>query len=75
MNISSRAVDDLIRIAMAGGGFRVDATLHTLDNLIRVAAAAGAKGSRVTVVGASIHGTDSLVRIAAAGNGAVEFLD
>ncbi|WER50437.1 hypothetical protein CupriaWKF_33285 [Cupriavidus sp. WKF15] len=75
MNISSRAVDDLIRIATAGGGFRVDATVHTLDNLIRIAAAAGAKGSRVTVVGASIHGTDSLVRIAAAGNGAVEFVD
>lgn len=38
-------VDDLIRLAAAGTGFRIDATLRQTDDLIRFAGAA-ARGGR-----------------------------
>lgn len=70
--MNRRQTNDLVRIAAAGGGFRVDASRGTSD-LVRIAAAASAHGARVVVYGAENMPTDDLVRIAAAGKGAVVF--
>lgn len=68
-----RTVDDLIRIAAAGGGFRLEAGGRSTNDLIRIAAAASASGARVTFAGSAGKMTDDLIRIAAAGKGAVVF--
>ena len=41
MGLESRLTDDLIRIAAAGGGFRLQAGSRLTDDLTRIAAAAG----------------------------------
>lgn len=71
MSFELRSTDDLIRIAAAGGGFTLAATLRTTDDLIRIAAAASGKGSRITFIGLSLRSTDELIRIGAAGRGCV----
>lgn len=68
----SRTVDDLVRIAAAGGGMKVPSHYST-DDLVRIAATASSKGSQITIAGASERATDDLVRIAAAGKGCVVF--
>jgi DNA replication protein len=45
------------------------------DDLIRIAAAASGKGSRITFHGLQLRPTDELIRIAAAGKGCVEFAE
>lgn len=71
MSFELRPIDDLIRIAAAGGGFTLTASLKPTDDLIRIAAAASNKGSCVKFVGLSLRPTDDLIRIAAAGKGCV----
>jgi DNA replication protein len=70
-----RQVDELIRIAAAGGGFALNAAMKQTDDLIRIAAAASGKGSRITFHGLQLRPTDELIRIAAAGKGCVEFAE
>jgi len=71
MSFELRSTDDLIRIAAAGAGFSLNASLRPTADLIRIAAAASLKGSRVTFTELSLRPTDDLIRIGAAGKGCV----
>ena len=68
----SKPTNDLVRIAAAGGGMTIPASMPTND-LVRIAAAASSKGGQITIANASSKPTSDLVRIAAAGNGCVIF--
>jgi hypothetical protein len=69
-----RQTIELVRIAAAGGGFRLDAKIRTIDELVQIAAAASNSGARLEFQGMQTRTTDELVRIAAAGRGAVVFM-
>jgi DNA replication protein len=71
----NRTVDDLVRSAAAGGGFRFQAARRTTDDLVRIAAAASNKGGRLYFHGLGNRTVDDLVRIGAAGKGSVVFDD
>lgn len=71
MSFETRSVDELVRIAAAGGGFRLDAAIKRTDDLVSIASAASQRGARVTFAGLGIRSTDELVRISAAGQGCV----
>ena len=68
-----RSLDELVKIAAAGGGFRLSAGLRSTDDLVRIAAAGASKGARLVFTGLGLRSTDEIVRIAAAGKGAVTF--
>ena len=67
----TKSTEDLIRIAAAGGGFTIDGRNFTTDNLVRIAAAASEKGSRIHIQNADTRNTEDLIRIGAAGKGFV----
>lgn len=69
----NRTTDELVRIAMAGGGFKLGAAMRTTDDLVRIALATQGKG-RVTFEGLSMRTTDEIVRIALAGKGSIDFI-
>jgi DNA replication protein len=71
MAFKMMSVNDLARVAAAGGGFRIDASMKSTDDLARIAAAAGNGGGLVTFSGLSRRSVDELARIAAAGKGRV----
>jgi DNA replication protein len=73
MSFASRSTDDLIRIAEAGAGFRLDAADRPTDDLVKIAAAASSWGCRLVFAGMDGRLTDDLVTIADAGEGFVEF--
>ena len=75
MSFGKMPVNDLIRIAHAGGGFRLDTTHRYPDELMQIAAAAKTGGATVIFSGMSVHYTDDLIRIATAGKGSVIFED
>ena len=75
MSLGKMPVDDLIRIADAGGGFRLDATHRYPDELIQIVTAAKTGGATVILYGMSVHYTDDLLQIATAGKGSVIFED
>lgn len=75
MAFESRTTEDLIRIAAAGGGFRLAAGLRTTEDLIRIAAAASNKGAQLYLTGLQTRTTEELIRIGAAGKGSVVFED
>ena len=75
MILGKMPVDDLIRIANARGGFRLDATHRYPDELMQIATAAKTGGATVIFSGMARHYTDDLIRIATAGKGAVIFED
>lgn len=67
--------DDLVRIAIAGGGFETNAAHRSTDELVRIAVAARSGGGVVTFRGLNHLSADELVRIAVAGKGHVFFGD
>jgi DNA replication protein len=71
MSFESRTTDDLVRLALAGGGFTLSAGSRTTDDLVRIALAGANKGARLTFTGLGSRTTDDLVRIALAGKGCV----
>jgi hypothetical protein len=73
--LEQRHIDDLIRIAAAGGGFLFDASKRPTDDLVRIAAAGSGTGARISYRGLGNRHVDDLIRIAAAGNECVEFVD
>jgi hypothetical protein len=75
MHFENRPLEDLIHIAAAGGGFRIDARHWTVQNLIRIAAAASGQGPRVIISGVGNLTVENLIHIGAAGHGAVMFED
>jgi hypothetical protein len=62
-----------MRIAAAGSGFTINGGPRTVEELMRIAAAAGSKRARVTFTNMAARTTEDLMRIAAAGNGCIEF--
>lgn len=68
------SVDNLARIAAAGGGFVLDAGRFSVDELARIALAGSAKQSRIGIKSILHLSVDDLARIATAGKGAVQFL-
>ena len=68
-----RTTNDLIRIAAAGGGFRLDCAMRTTNDLIQIAAAASHGNARIIFSGLSMRTTNDLIQIAAAGKGSVSF--
>jgi len=68
-----RTTEDIIRIAAAGGGFTLRATLRPTNDLIRIAAAASSKGARITFTGLKLRPTNDIIQIASAGKGSVVF--
>ncbi|WP_243338566.1 hypothetical protein [Anaeromyxobacter soli] len=71
MALALLTIDDLARIAAAGGGFRIDGSRRAVDDLARLAAAAGRGGGSVTITGLKMYSVDDLARLAAAGKGHV----
>jgi DNA replication protein len=68
-----RTIDELIRIAVAGGGFTISAAPYTTDQLVRLVGAAGGTGSRIHLRDLADRPTADLVRIARLGGAAVTF--
>lgn len=71
--LETRPVEDLIRIASAGGGFRLNAALRPTNDLIRIASAASTSGARLYFDGLGMRTTEDLIRIGSAGKGRVSF--
>lgn len=68
-------VSDLVRIAAAGGGLRIDCRGKLVSDLVRVAAAGSGKGARIILENTSHILVSDKIRIAAAGQGCVLFND
>jgi len=73
----SKSTDQLVRIAAAGGGIRLNASSKSTDQLVRIAAAMAnttySNKTTLALYGIDSKSTDQLVRIAAAGKGCVVF--
>jgi hypothetical protein len=67
------STDDFVRVAVAGGGFTLDAQRFQVNDLVRIAVAASSKGARVAIQNAQVISINDLVRIAVAGKGAIFF--
>ncbi len=68
-----KTIDQLVRIASAGGGMRINAQGKTVDQLVRIASAASTKGAQITIINVNLFTIDQLVRIASAGKGSIVF--
>lgn len=66
---------DIVRIAAAGGGFTLEASMRPTNDLVQIAAAAASSGARLTLKGLTMRPHADLIRIAAAGKGTVQFVD
>ncbi len=73
MSFQDRSTEDLVRIATAGAGFRLDVGDRSTEDLVAIAAASSDWGVRLLFAGVGGRATDDLVRIADAGEGNVEF--
>lgn len=70
-----RLVTDLIRIAAAGGGLRIDASKKCITDIIRIASAAKTSSTVVIIEKTDNLLTSDMIRIANAGEGCVIFND
>ena len=68
-------ISDMVRIASAGGGLRIDCRGKLVSDLVRVAAAGSGKGARIILENTSHILVSDKIRIAAAGQGCVLFND
>ena len=75
MSFQTRTTADLVQIANAGGGFRLDARTRTTADLVMIASAASKHQAHITFAGMSVRTTADLVQIAAAGKGAIVLED
>ena len=69
----NRSLDELIRIAEAGGGMTLPANQFRVEDLVAVAAAASRCRARIVVTHCQILMTDQIIAIAVAGQGCVSF--
>jgi hypothetical protein len=75
MSFENRTKDELVKIAVAGGGFVMDAKAKPQEDLVAIAGAASHEGAVVMLRNTSEKETDELVEIAFAGKGSVIFID
>ena len=68
-------VSDMVRIAAAGGGLRLDCSQLMVSDLVRIAAASSQHGSIILLENCTHLMVSDAVRIAAAGRGSVIFND
>lgn len=68
-------ISDMVRIAAAGGGMRIDCRGKLVSDLVRVAAAGSGKGSIILLENTGHILVSDKIRIAAAGQGCVLFND
>lgn len=68
-----RSIEELIKIAQAGGGFSMNASRCTTDDILRVAEVAGKTGAELRISRICGKTTDELVKIAEVGKGKVFF--
>jgi hypothetical protein len=73
VSFQGMSTEDLVRIAKAGGGFRLDAAGRPTADLVKIAAAASDWGVRLVFAGMAGFSADDLVKIAGAGEGCVVF--
>ena len=73
MSFELRSTPDLVQVAAAGGGFRLDAATRPTPDLIQIAAAAASGKAHVTFAGMEHRPTADLVQIGEAGKGFVSF--
>lgn len=66
-------IDQIVRIAAAGGGMTIDANGKTVDQLVRIATAASQHQSSLVIRNSQNYTVDQLVRVATAGKGCVVF--
>jgi hypothetical protein len=71
MSFELKPTHELIQIAAAGGGFRLDAGLRPTHELIQIASAAKNSGAQITFSGLGLRSTHELIQISAAGKGVV----
>ena len=71
MSFELKPTNELVQIAAAGGGFRLDSSLRPTHELVQIAAAARTSGAQVTFAGLSLRPTYELIQIASAGKGIV----
>ena len=76
MTFEAKPTTEIIQIANAGGGFKLDASSRPTIELVQIASAASNKGARVVFSGISRNKTTvELIQIANAGGGSVSFED
>lgn len=68
-----KTTDELIQIALAGGGMKIDARMKTSSELVKIALAASNKKAQLTLVNVKMKTTQELIQIALAGRGCVVF--
>lgn len=68
-------VSDLVRIAAAGGGLRIDCSKKVVADLVRIANAASMGGGYLILENTEKMIVSDKIRIAVAGNGHVIFND
>lgn len=73
MSFELKPTHELIQMAAAGGGFRLDAALRPTQDLIQLASAAAGSGAKIVLAGLNLRPTHELIQISAAGKGAVFF--
>jgi hypothetical protein len=73
VSFSGRRTDDLVRIATAGAGFRLEASGRPTADLVEIASASSDWGVQLVFTGMGDRPTDELVAIAEAGQGNVQF--
>lgn len=66
-------IDQIVRIAAAGGGMNIDAKGKTVEQVVNIAAAASTNQSKLVIRNSQTYTVDQLIRIAAAGKGCVFF--
>ncbi len=66
---------ELVRIAAAGGGLRIDCSKHLVSDIVRIASAASKGGGYIYLENAGRLTTIDKVRIASASEGHVVFND
>jgi hypothetical protein len=69
----TRTTHELMQIASAGGGFRMDASARPTHELMQIAGAAKNGGANVIMVGMTTRPTHELMQIASMGRGRVSF--
>lgn len=73
MTIKHLTVNDLYRIAVVGGGFRISAKSFTVNDLYRLCAASANHPSQIIIEDSAALSIDDMYRLASAGKGSTFF--